>query len=590
MGVARSAARLAACTFFAVAIVLALAAATASALAEEATKATAEQGGYVIVVSKKTAEDAGWSPVVEALRTKHAAQVLRWSAPRGAKNLAPRLAALAPQYVCFVATPEELAVEAQVTIRPRGGEGEPRTFPLRGQYYHEVAAAMADLDDDPYDDAVWSVLTGRTPADALRVVRCEPLTVRRGLSHVGTGRLKWFESGASFSETQQGVKWVKEPGRAPEKVQGPDDSTKQFVAELNDRSPDMVSTSGHATERDWQMGYSYRGGQIVIPSRKAALVRGAAKENAPEEGPTGEATEGDASEAAAPGAEETETQPDEAAAGDGAEGEPALYAVDASRRAYAIRTMNPKVYFAPGNCRIARVHQDECMALGWIHHGAMQFFGHVGLQMSSCYAWGIYEYFLGLQGRYTFAEAVWLNQQALRWELGRMTDQEKQKKYVCCQNARFIPVGRQFFWETTVLYGDPAWEARAKAVTEPLYEQDVQTRALGGGREELTFTVTMRRDERPRRPAAYILPPAPRTVLEVRRGPDDLVVADNFALIPFWEADEAPTEIGRQHKVVVICGPPAEKPKDALPADETPAEASPDGNAPAEAQEPAETS
>ena len=52
------------------------------------------------------------------------------------------------------------------------------------------------------------------------------------------------------------------------------------------------------------------------------------------------------------------------------------------------------------------------MAIAWIHSGAMQFFGHVGLQTRSCYAWGVAEYFLALLGRFTFAEAVWLNQQS----------------------------------------------------------------------------------------------------------------------------------------------------------------------------------
>ena len=40
----------------------------------------------------------------------------------------------------------------------------------------------------------------------------------------------------------------------------------------------MVSTSGHATEEDWQMGYSFRSGQIATPSRIAKLPR-TAREN-----------------------------------------------------------------------------------------------------------------------------------------------------------------------------------------------------------------------------------------------------------------------------------------------------------------------
>jgi len=99
------------------------------------------------------------------------------------------------------------------------------------------------------------------------------------------------------------------------------------------------------------------------------------------------------------------------------------------------------------------------MVLDWIHHGAMQFFGHAGLQTRSCYAWGVAEYFLALQGRFTFAEAVWLNQQALRWELTRAPKAQR-NKYLCCADRTCLPAHGKLFWETVVLYGDPAWEAR----------------------------------------------------------------------------------------------------------------------------------
>jgi len=190
--------------------------------------------------------------------------------------------------------------------------------------------------------------------------------------------------------------------------------------------------------------------------------------------------------------------------------------------------------------------------LGWIHHGAMQFFGHVGLQTRSCYAWGVAEYFLALQGRFSFAEAVWLNQQALRWEVGQMDEKDKQK-YMCCRNELPYPAGRELFWETTVFYGDPAWEARAKHVVDPLYDQQMQTKELEeDGQVELTFTVTMRRASLPSRPAAFLLKTQAGSEVEVKEGPGNLVVADNFALIPFWKPGQPAPEIGQQYKAVVV--------------------------------------
>ncbi len=492
---------------------------------------------YVIVVSKRTARDPGWGAVVEALRKKYDAVVVHWSG-KGTGKLGERLSAAGPRYVCFVSRPSELAQKARVRLRSE--EGREKEFPLYGTWYHKVAEVMASLDADPYDDARWAVLTGETAEDALRVASCEPLQVRRGLSHVTSGWLKWLESGVSFSETRKGRKWVKRPGEPPEKCRGPGDTTAQFVAELNADASDMVSTSGHATEDDWQMGYNYRSGQIVTPSRFASLPWG------PE---------------AAPADENTETpreRPDGPEPGEQGAVAPALMAVDSENRAYEILTANPKVYYSPGNCRIAHVDGPGCMALGWIHHGAMQFFGHVGLQMHSCYAWGVAEYFLALQGRYTFAEAVWLNQQALRWQLSRMSKDERKKTYVCCQNARFVRAGKAFYWETTVLYGDPAWEARVKPVTEPLYDQRMARKPLGEGREQLTFTVTMRRPEKPKRPAAFFLEPAVRTLVEVKEGPGAPVIADDFALIPFWPDEDSAPAVGKTYRAVVIAEVAAE--------------------------------
>ena len=52
--------------------------------------------------------------------------------------------------------------------------------------------------------------------------------------------------------------------RCGEKVSGqtvarkscPQDTTKLIVDSLNDYKPDVFITSGHATERDWQLGFT----------------------------------------------------------------------------------------------------------------------------------------------------------------------------------------------------------------------------------------------------------------------------------------------------------------------------------------------
>ena len=51
---------------------------------------------------------------------------------------------------------------------------------------------------------------------------------------------------------------------------GPDDTTKALVDTLNVDQVQLFVTSGHATERDWQIGFRYRNGQFV--SRDGALI------------------------------------------------------------------------------------------------------------------------------------------------------------------------------------------------------------------------------------------------------------------------------------------------------------------------------
>jgi hypothetical protein len=489
---------------------------------------------YAIVVEEKALQEEGWKGVVETLEKKRSARVFHWEG--GVDGLRSRLAAWHPCYVCFVARPEELAREEKVQVQ--GSDGAVHEVPLCGAFYHDICALMRSLNDDPYDDAMWGVVTGATPEDARRVVSAKPLTVRRGLSHVGSGWLDWLESGVSFNEGEKGKKYVKGPGKPIETVQGPDDTTAEFVKELNSGKVDMVSSSGHATEHDWQMGFNYKDGKL-IPGAAIEREPEAVRENYEKARMAREKKSKVKGEG-----KNRETKGEKPGTN--------LLGVSSTNEVHEVLATNPKVYYSPGNCLIGRVDGKDCMALSWVHHGAVQFFGHIGLQTRSCHAWGITEYFLSLQGRFDFAEAVFLNRQAMQWELAR--GQHGPQDYLCCRNEARVPIPqeRRVLWETTVFYGDPAWEARVKPVVDPLYDQGLSVKELDGGREELTFTVKMRRASRPGRPAAFLVEPRIRSAVEVKEGPKDLVVKDAFALVPFWEAGEKAPEVGQEYRAVAV--------------------------------------
>ena len=144
------------------------------ALAWLAASALPAAGSYAVVVSKATHADAQWRGVVDALLKKHDGTLVAYDA-----SVDESLAALKkqfPRHVCFVARPEEAG----------------RAFVA------QVHRLTRRLDDDPYTDALWGILTGYDAAAALRIAEtAEPLVVRRvssgtvvALSHCTVG--VWF--------------------------------------------------------------------------------------------------------------------------------------------------------------------------------------------------------------------------------------------------------------------------------------------------------------------------------------------------------------------------------------------------------------
>jgi hypothetical protein len=84
--------------------------------------------------------------------------------------------------------------------------------------------------------------------------------------------LNRFEEGRWYSEGQAGLIMQKDKGGEPRELHGATDSTQALVKTLNEFQPDLFLTSGHATERDWQIGYSYRNGYGYILNGTTPLI------------------------------------------------------------------------------------------------------------------------------------------------------------------------------------------------------------------------------------------------------------------------------------------------------------------------------
>lgn len=391
---------------------LAIAVAVALTVLFPARLARAAEGGYAVVASKATLADAGWKAVTQALLDKHKGRLIEYDT-----SVADALAKLKdphPRYVCFVARPSEAGK----------------------QFVADVHRLVTKIDDDPYADALWGILTGHDAANALRIAkRAEPLTVRK--SAAGTEiALEMCQEGLWYCELNAGKVVRKKPGGQAEESKGPADSTAALVASLNEYQADLFVTSGHATERDWQIGYRYRNGSFRSKAGK-------------------------------------------------------LTGYDTAGKTHEINSPNPKVYLAVGNCLMGHIDGPDAMALGWINSaGVHQMVGYTVPTWFGYAGWGCLDTFVEQPGRYTLAEAFLANHHALVHRLATefadllplepKPGQRPALPPAATQRAdrRALMAGLGLLHDRDVVafYGDPAWQARMadapKAYDQTLTEKD----------------------------------------------------------------------------------------------------------------------
>jgi zinc protease len=296
-------------------------------------------GGYAVVVSRATMEDAGWEKVVDSLKNKYRGEVLVYN--ETLDEALDALQAAFPRFTCFVARPDEATRD----------------------YVAKVHQLTRRLDNDIYTDTLWGILTGYDATNALRIARhTEPLTVRK----VGSGTefaMDMVEEGVWYCELVKGKAVRKDAGGQAKEVEVEPDTTKALVDTLNEYRVDLFITSGHATERDWQIGYRYRNGSFRSEAGR-------------------------------------------------------LYGIDTRGNRHDIHSNNPKVYLPIGNCLMGHIDGPDAMALAWMNSaGVHQMIGYTVSTWFGYAGWGCLDYFLEQPGRYTFVEAFFANHQALLHKL-----------------------------------------------------------------------------------------------------------------------------------------------------------------------------
>ncbi|MBO94272.1 MAG: hypothetical protein CMI32_05160 [Opitutales bacterium] len=351
---------------------------------------------YCIVVSKPTAEDEKWAKVVLALEKKHGAEILLYE--KSVKEALPSLRKSFPRYACFVARPKETTKE----------------------FVKAIHRMTRTLDDDPYTDLFWGILTGHDADNALAIATTsKPLVIRNSLACTEIA-LERCEEGKWFCELRKGHGVAKEKGEKEKDIRLPQDTTNLFVKELNQGKPDLFVTSGHATERDLQLGFRYRNGVFRCK--------------------------------------------------DGT-----LFGSDLSGKRHIVQSPNPKVYMPIGNCLMGHLDGPDSMAAAFLESaGVRQMMGYVEVTWYGYMGWGCLDYFIEQPGRYTFTEAFFANHHALIHRLETcFPDIARAKpgnrlraKPKPSEQARKLGLGSTdakgllFDRDIVAFYGDPAWRAK----------------------------------------------------------------------------------------------------------------------------------
>ncbi len=338
----------------------------------------------LVVLSLAAGASAEWRGVADALAAKHAAEAAVAVECADPTNCMETLRRERPRYVAFVMQPCELDEGVAARLRE----------------------TMRTVDGDPYDDAIWSVLTAPTPADALRIASSrEPSRPVSILATTGVSPDAVPGPVTVISDAYpEGEWWSKAADGAISRHSTTGETARVFADAWNAFDPDLLLTSAHATEHNLEMPFS-RG--MIVPEKTSA--RGFLTA--------------------------------------GASGHSILDPANPVRLAPARRE---KVWLAAGNCLIANHVDDRDMVMTALSFGKVnQFVGYTKPTWFGFVGWNTWRFFSGGQplNESYYAANQWLNH---KLSAGEAKDDLEQKGLLWDRDA-------------TLFYGDPMFRVTLPA-------------------------------------------------------------------------------------------------------------------------------
>lgn len=394
-------------------------------------RAVSQVNDYAVIAGKDVMGDAEWGVVAESLKTKHQAVLITYR--NSVDEILPQLKKIRPRYVAVVERPEN----------------------LNRDYVIDFNRLSRRVDDDIYADFLWGIITGYDAKAAMRMVdnSTEPLVVKDAVSTImelNSG--KWFDRYAWLDDHTIGLWGEKKSAqdtivtymlprmqtegyirtsdgnikkKVIEKVR-PEDAMQTFYNIYGQYNPDLVVTAAHATERNLEMPFSL--GNVKAKNG-------------------------------------------------------ILYMDFPDNPKNLVESGKRKVYLPIGNCLIGNVDgTKESMAIAWMNSAnAATMVGYVVTTWHGRNGWGGLKYWLTTPGRYTVAEAFYLNQQDMMYQLNGWSPvlttlgypYDGQNEFVEAPQMIRDSVGINpsndqvgFLHDRDVLayYGDPKWDVRLQEI------------------------------------------------------------------------------------------------------------------------------
>ena len=454
---------------------------------------------YLVAVPSATASDPEWSKVADALASKYNGKRVEWSGKPD--ELLPLLKENQPRWLAVV--------------------GKPDGFDAA--FVRAMNRISRQVDDDPWADVRWGLITGAKPADAQRIVDTkDPLIIERGLSTTGID-FSLLKSGLTLSDGAPGD-WTEKladgtanKGKWDEK-EDPAGTVNRFAKAWNEGKPQLLVTSSHATQFNLEMPFSLgliasHGGKFNI------LTKGQLPQFARFLG--GAMFRGDV---AALGSWLDQTKP------------PAL----------DDQPDVPKAWLACGNCLIADARKtgESMVVTAMSGAGVRQFVGYVVPSWFGRSGWGTLALWQSNRGLLSLSDAFFLNQNKIIDEtLTRFpkamgvnfdADDIEHMDRKCGEALQALQkegvkiekdfVGLIHDRDVTVLWGDPKWEA----TFHPEKPAPWQVKWGTGKKGATTLTVTANEDHEGE--LALFLPNRMTKPQFSGATPAETVLADDFVL------------------------------------------------------------